>query len=60
MELQHLPNTATVEEAAEVVRKHGHVIIDALVPPSVMEQIVADLQPAIDVTPFSENEWFGN
>lgn len=60
MDLQHLPNSATVEEATEVVREHGHVIIDALVAPSVMDEIVADMQPYIDVTPFSENEWFGN
>ena len=60
MEIQRLPNTATVEEATEVVRQHGHVIIDALVPPSIMDQILADMQPYIDVTPFSENEWFGN
>jgi len=59
-ELQHRPNTVSIEEATEVVRDHGHVIVDALVPASVMDQIVADMQPFIDVTPFSENEWFGN
>jgi len=60
MSLQHLPNSATIEEATEVIREHGHVIIDALVAPSVMDQIIADAQPLIDVMPFSENEWFGN
>lgn len=60
MAIQRLPNSATIEEATEVVREHGHVIIDALVPPSVMEEIVADMQPYIDVTPYSENQWFGN
>lgn len=60
MILQHLPNTATVDEATEVIREHGHVIIDALVSPSVVDQILADMQPFTDVTPFSENEWFGN
>ena len=60
MGLQHLPNTATVEEAAEAVREHGHVIIDALVPGSLMDQLLADMQPYIDASPFSENEWFGN
>ena len=60
MKLQHLPNTATVEEAVAVMREHGHVIIDDLVPVSVVDQILADMQPYIEVTPFSENEWFGN
>jgi ectoine hydroxylase-related dioxygenase (phytanoyl-CoA dioxygenase family) len=60
MKLQHLPNSATVEEATEAMREHGHVIIDALVPPSVMDQLLLDMKPYTDVTPFSENEWFGN
>ena len=60
MTIQHLPSTATPEQAAEVVREHGHVIIDQLVPGAVIDQILADMQPYIDVTPFSENEWFGN
>lgn len=60
MTLQHLPNTATIDEATAVLREHGHVIIDELVPPSVMDKILADMQPWIETTPFSENEWFGN
>lgn len=60
MKLQHLPDTATVEEATEVIREHSHVIIDKLVPGSVVDQILADMQPYLEVAPFSENEWFGN
>ena len=60
MKLQHLPNNATVEEAIKVMREHGHVIIDELVPGSVIHQILADMQPYTDAAPFSENEWFGN
>lgn len=60
MKLQHLPNTASAEEVTEVIREHGHVIIDALVPGAVIDQILADMQPYMDATPFSENEWFGN
>lgn len=60
MKLQHLPNTATVEEAAAVIREHGHVIIDELVPGSVIDQVLADMQPYMESTPYSENEWFGN
>lgn len=59
MKIQHLPNTATVEEATAVILEHGHVIIDSLVSRAVMDQIMADMQPFIDVTPFSEDELFG-
>ena len=60
MNLQHLPNSATVEQATEVIREHGHVIIDELAPNSLIDQILADMRPYTDTTPFSENEWFGN
>ena len=60
MKLQHLPNTATVEEATEVVREYGQVIIDELIPGSVVDQVLADLRPYTDAAPFSENELFGN
>lgn len=60
MKLQHLPNTATIEEATAVIREHGHVIIDKLVSSPVIDQILADMKPYTDVAPFSENEWFGN
>jgi hypothetical protein len=60
MKVQHLPNTATVEEATDVVREHGHVIIDTLAPVSLMEQVLADMQPFTQKAGFSEDEWFGN
>ena len=60
MKLQHLPNSATVKEARGVIREHGHVIIDELVPGAVIDQILADMRPYADAAPFSENEWFGN
>lgn len=60
MKLQHLPNSATADEAIEVLREHGHVIIDELVSNSVVDQILADMQPYTDTAPFSENELFGN
>ena len=60
MTIQHLPNTATVEETAAVIGEHGHVIIDELISGEVVDQILSDMQPYIDTTPFSESEWFGN
>ena len=60
MKVQHLPNTVTIEEAAAVIAEHGHVIIDQLVPASVMDQVLTDMQPIMEAKSFSENEWFGN
>lgn len=56
--IHHLPKTASVKEAATVLREHGHVVIDELVAPEVMELLMADLQPYLDKTPFTENEGF--
>jgi ectoine hydroxylase-related dioxygenase (phytanoyl-CoA dioxygenase family) len=52
MMLHHLPNSATVEEATEVIREHGHVIIDQLVSEAVVDQILADMRPYTDAAPF--------
>lgn len=60
MKLQHLPNTATVEEANEVMREHGHVIIDNLAPLSVMDQVLADLEPFTPTAQETDEEWGGN
>ena len=60
MKVQHLPNSASIEKVAEVIAEHGYVIIDELVPGSVMDQILADMRPFMEATGFSENEWFGN
>ena len=60
MKVQHLPNTTTVDEATDVIREHGYVIIDSLAPVSVMDQVLADLLPFIEQAKFSEDEWFGN
>ena len=59
MKVQHLPNTATVAEATEAVREHGHVVIDAMAPVSVMDQVLADLLPFTGNAPSSE-EWGGD
>jgi hypothetical protein len=57
--LQHLPNTATVEDATEVVREHGHVIVDELVPQSVMRQIEEDMLPYVEGSPYGAPEFSG-
>jgi ectoine hydroxylase-related dioxygenase (phytanoyl-CoA dioxygenase family) len=59
MQVQRLSNTATVDEATEVVREHGHVVIDELVAAGVMARLVEEMQPYIDESPYGENEGFG-
>lgn len=59
MRLQHLPNTATVEQASDVLREHGHVIIDELVPPSVTRQIAEEMQPYVDGSAYGGPEFSG-
>jgi ectoine hydroxylase-related dioxygenase (phytanoyl-CoA dioxygenase family) len=59
MRVEHLPNTATVEEATEVLREHGHVIIDELVPASVMRQIEEEMQPYVDASPYGSPTFSG-
>lgn len=59
MQLQHLPRTATVEQAAEVLRAHGHVIIDELVPTSVMRRISEDMQPYVDGSAYGDPVFSG-
>lgn len=57
MGLQHVSKTATVEEAAEVVREHGHVIIDELATPEAMDELVSEMQPYIDASAWGERPW---
>ena len=52
MAVQHMAGTAPVAEIAACVREHGHVVIDELVPPAVMDRIETELQPYFDATPF--------
>ena len=60
MSVQHLPNTATIEEATAVMREHGHVIIDCLVPESVMDQVRSDMQPFNPQAQPTNAEWGGD
>ena len=60
MTIQHLPNTATIEEATAVMRAHGYVVIDCLMPESVMDQVRADMEPFIPKGPSASDEWGGD
>lgn len=56
--IHHLPRTATIAQATAVLREQGHVVIDELVPADVMDQLLAEMQPYIDQTPFAQSEGF--
>ena len=57
--LQHLPNTATVEEATACVREHGYVVVDELVPTATMDRLEDDLAPYFEPTPFGTTPGLG-
>ena len=57
--LQRVPNTASVEEVAAILKEHGHVVIEELVSRETMEQLGAEMQPHLDATPLGSNEGFG-
>lgn len=59
LQLQRVPNTISVEDAAAIMQEHGHVIIEELVTRETMQQLVSELQPHIDATPLGSNEGFG-
>jgi len=44
--LPRLPNTASPAEVAEVVKKHGCVVVEDLAPPETMEALTAELAEA--------------
>ncbi|MCB0997493.1 MAG: phytanoyl-CoA dioxygenase family protein [Acidimicrobiales bacterium] len=59
MPVQHLPRTATVEDASACIAEHGYVIIDELAPPATMDRIEAELDPYLEATEFGENAALG-
>jgi hypothetical protein len=57
MQLRHLPNHASVEEASEVLREQGCVVIDELMPRETMQHIAADMEEYIEASPVSDHEF---
>lgn len=53
MKVQHLSNAASVEEATQVVREHGHVVIDDLASTAVIDHVLADMKPYMDTQPYT-------
>ena len=59
MTLQHLPRTATVEQALAALNDQGGVVIDDLVPGETVDGFEAELRPWIEATPHGNDAGHG-
>jgi ectoine hydroxylase-related dioxygenase (phytanoyl-CoA dioxygenase family) len=59
MEAVHLPNTATPDEIHAALREHGYVIVDNLVPESLMDRIDAEMSPYVQNTLYGDDGFVG-
>ena len=59
MTLQHLPRTATVEQALTALNDQGGVVIDGLVPAETVDRFETELSPWIEATPHGNDAGHG-
>ena len=59
MGLQHLPATATPDEAVTALKRDGAVIIDQVISRDAMDAVAAELKPWLDATAFGRDEFSG-
>jgi ectoine hydroxylase-related dioxygenase (phytanoyl-CoA dioxygenase family) len=59
MGLEHLPADTPPEKLKEVLERDGGCIVDELVERSVMDRLIAELQPHLDATPIGADEFGG-
>jgi ectoine hydroxylase-related dioxygenase (phytanoyl-CoA dioxygenase family) len=57
--LIHVPATTSAADLADHLRRDGYVIVDDLVPDSLMDTISAELAPYLDATPMGYNAMIG-
>ncbi|MDX1874653.1 phytanoyl-CoA dioxygenase family protein [Mycolicibacterium sp. 120266] len=57
--LNHVPATTSAAELADHLRGDGYVIVDELVPNSLMDTITVELAPYLDATPMGYNAMIG-
>ncbi len=57
--LQHLPADTTAEAVTEALKRDGAVVVDRLVPASAMDDILTEMQPWFDATPFGPDDFSG-
>lgn len=58
-QLHHFAATASADEIAAALRTDGAVVIDQLVSTEVIDQAMAELQPYIEATPYSGDDFGG-
>jgi ectoine hydroxylase-related dioxygenase (phytanoyl-CoA dioxygenase family) len=58
-ELNHVSATTPVSELVEHMRRDNYVIVDNLVPPSLMDAIAEEVAPYIEATPIGYNAILG-
>jgi hypothetical protein len=59
MKIEHLAASASPEAVAEIVKRDGAVIIDALVSRETMDAAADELKPFIDATKFGPDDFSG-
>ena len=59
MGLQHLPPTATADEAVAALKRDGAVIVDQLISPGAMDAVAAELKPWLDATALGPDDFSG-
>jgi ectoine hydroxylase-related dioxygenase (phytanoyl-CoA dioxygenase family) len=57
--LKHLSGTSTAEAIADAIKTDGAVIVDDLIPASVIDRIATELAPWIDASPTGPDEFLG-
>src|SRR5215207_3035459 len=55
----HLPPTATKDDVTAALRTDGFVIVDNLVPDSVMDRVADELEEYVDLTPPGLDDFVG-
>ena len=58
-QLQHFTATAPLDEMTAALRADGAIIIDQLVSDGIIDQVMTELQPHIDATPYSGDDFGG-
>ena len=53
-------NDTSVDAVCEIIDRDGAVIIEGMITPGVMDQLVGDLEPWIKRSPFGEAGFSGN
>jgi ectoine hydroxylase-related dioxygenase (phytanoyl-CoA dioxygenase family) len=59
MKLEHLPNTATGDQVAEILSRDGALVVDSLVSPAYMDSVAEELRPWMERTPVGPDSFSG-